>query len=103
MHTKKTRKHVYETTGLEKSQQAGRVKSRLSGGNSAHTIIYHHHFTSWLFSSLKMATAVAESYLALLREPDDGLKAYALQLLDKNVEQLWAQVADHVSEMYESQ
>lgn len=48
-----------------------------------------------------MALASAAPLLALLDEPDYQLKAYALESLDSNVDQLWAEVADHISQIEE--
>jgi 26S proteasome regulatory subunit N2 len=46
-----------------------------------------------------MALATTSPILALLNEPDYELKAYALESLDRNVDQLWAEIADHISQM----
>lgn len=39
--------------------------------------------------------------LALLSEPDYGLKAHALETLDQSVDYEWAQIADHISQIEE--
>lgn len=46
-----------------------------------------------------MSLASAAPILALLDEPDYSLKEYALQSLDASVDQLWAEIADHISQM----
>lgn len=46
-----------------------------------------------------MALVSAAPVLALLEEPDYDLKQYALQSLDANVEQLWAEIADNITQM----
>lgn len=48
-----------------------------------------------------MALETASPYLALLNEPDYSLKQYALQSIDQYVDQLWAEVADHISQVEE--
>lgn len=48
-----------------------------------------------------MALVSAAPFIALLDEPDYDLKAYALQSLDENVDQLWAEIADHISQIEE--
>lgn len=47
-----------------------------------------------------MATTAAP-ILALLDEPDYALKTHALESLDENITQLWAEVSDHVSQIEE--
>lgn len=49
-----------------------------------------------------MALVSAAPFIALLDEPDYDLKAYALQSLDEHVDQLWAEIADHITQMYVS-
>lgn len=46
-----------------------------------------------------MALVSAAPVLALLEEPDYNLKEYALKSLDENVGQLWAEIADNISQM----
>lgn len=46
-----------------------------------------------------MALATTSPILALLNEPDYELKAYALKSLDDNVDQIWAEIADHITDM----
>lgn len=46
-----------------------------------------------------MALVSAAPVLALLEEPDYNLKEYALQSLNENVSQLWAEIADNISQM----
>lgn len=41
----------------------------------------------------------AAGLLGLLQEPDDQLRCFALQKLDQNVDQFWAQIADSVPMM----
>lgn len=48
-----------------------------------------------------MALVSAAPILALLDEPDYQLKAYALESLDSHVDQLWAEVADHITQIEE--
>lgn len=47
-----------------------------------------------------MVLVSAAPFIALLDEPDYDLKAYALQSLDEHVDQLWAEIADHITQMY---
>jgi len=42
----------------------------------------------------------ASGLIGLLDEPDQQLKCYALQNLDKLVDQFWAEIADSVSKMF---
>jgi len=46
-----------------------------------------------------MAVVSAAPFIALLDEPDYDLKTYALESLDKHVDHLWAEIADHISQM----
>lgn len=48
-----------------------------------------------------MALETASPYLALLNEPDYSLKTYALESIDSHVDQLWAEIADHVTQIEE--
>lgn len=53
-----------------------------------------------------MALLSASPYLALLGERDSGLKTYALTSLNEIVDQLWAEIANHITdleELYEDQ
>lgn len=59
-----------------------------------------HHTLFYLFNSdSAMALVSAAPFIALLDEPDYDLKAYALQSLDEHVDQLWAEIADHITQM----
>ncbi|RLV93380.1 26S proteasome regulatory subunit RPN2 [Spathaspora sp. JA1] len=48
-----------------------------------------------------MALVSAAPYLALLSEQDDSLKSYALSSLNQVVDQLWAEIANHITELEE--
>lgn len=48
-----------------------------------------------------MALVSAAPVLALLEEPDYHLKEYALKSLDENVPQLWAEIANNISQIEE--
>lgn len=48
-----------------------------------------------------MALETASPYLALLNEPDYSLKTYALESIDSHVDQLWAEIADHITQIEE--
>lgn len=48
-----------------------------------------------------MSLVSAAPYLALLREPDSSLKSYALTSLNQIVDQLWAEIANNISELEE--
>ncbi|ODQ67787.1 26S proteasome regulatory complex, non-ATPase subcomplex, Rpn2/Psmd1 subunit [Nadsonia fulvescens var. elongata DSM 6958] len=48
-----------------------------------------------------MASTSAAPLLALLDEPDYDIKTYALESLDKQVDQWWAEIADYVSQIEE--
>lgn len=48
-----------------------------------------------------MSLTSAAPLLALLGEPDDGLKSYALKSLNEVVDQLWAEIANSISEIEE--
>ncbi|KAF5102609.1 hypothetical protein D0Z00_000319 [Geotrichum galactomycetum] len=47
-----------------------------------------------------MALVSAAPFIALLDEPDYDLKAYALESLDQHVDHLWAEIADHISQIH---
>lgn len=42
----------------------------------------------------------AAGLIGLLDEPNDEIKCYALKQLDSLVNQLWAEVADHISKLW---
>ncbi|CAK9436090.1 uncharacterized protein LODBEIA_P06480 [Lodderomyces beijingensis] len=46
-----------------------------------------------------MALVSAAPYLALLTEPDNNLKTYALSSLNDVVDQLWAEIANNITEL----
>ena len=48
-----------------------------------------------------MALVSAAPYLALLGEPDSTLKSYALSSLNQVVDQLWAEIANNITELEE--
>ncbi|KAG7663111.1 RPN2 [[Candida] subhashii] len=48
-----------------------------------------------------MALVSAAPYLALLSEQDDSLKEYALSSLNEVVDQLWAEIANNISDLEE--
>lgn len=48
-----------------------------------------------------MALVSAAPYLALLGEPDSSLKSYALSSLNQVVDQLWAEIANNITELEE--
>ncbi|ABN65079.2 predicted protein [Scheffersomyces stipitis CBS 6054] len=48
-----------------------------------------------------MALVSAAPYLALLVEQDDSLKSYALQSLNNVVDQLWAEIANNITDLEE--
>lgn len=48
-----------------------------------------------------MALVSAAPYLALLREPDNTIKSYALTSLNEIVDQLWAEIANNINELEE--
>lgn len=48
-----------------------------------------------------MRSPDAVGILSLLDEPENELKVYSLTQLDSMVDHFWAEIADHISKMYD--